>query len=145
MLIAAPALSRRSAAAFAGAYRQTSVHTGVEAASPHRLVAMLFDGLLEAMAQARGAIVARDGELKGRAIGRAVRIVDEGLRGSLDLNAGGALAADLHALYGYVAQRLTLANLRHDATAIDECRRLVEPLRDAWLAIAPQVERGVRA
>jgi flagellar protein FliS len=74
---------------------------------------------------------------KGRAIGRATGIVEEGLRGALDLQAGGSLAADLHRLYGYVALRLMQANLRNDETILDECQRLVQPLREAWMAISP--------
>lgn len=74
-----------------------------------------------------------------------VRIVDEGLRACLDLKAGGALAADLQALYAYIGQRLTQANLRNDVAALDECKRLVDPLRDAWLAIAPQAEHPAHA
>jgi len=41
-----------------------------------------------------------------------------------------------------VALRLTLANLRNDESALDECVRLISPLRDAWIAIGPQVEAG---
>jgi flagellar protein FliS len=134
----APHYQPRAAHAFAGAYRQVQVHTGVEAASPHRLVVMLFDGLVESLAQASGAIAAGDVALKGRAIGRAVRIVEEGLKGALDLNGGGTLAADLQALYAYIVLRLTQANLRNDAAALDECKRLIDPVREAWNAIAPQ-------
>ena len=146
MFAAAPlAFRAHSGASAAGLYRQTSVQTGVAAASPHRLVTMLFDGLLEDIALAKGAIADGQIELKGRALGRAVRIVDEGLRACLDLKAGGQLAADLHELYAYLTKRLTQANLRNDVAALDECKRLVDPLRDAWLAIAPQVERQVNA
>ena len=120
------------------AYRQVGVETGVGAASAHRLIAMLFEGLVDALAQARGALLAGRIEDKGRAIGRAVRIVEEGLRAALDEAQGGKLAADLKALYSYVALRLTEANLRNDAAALEECGRLVEPLRSAWQAIAPQ-------
>ncbi len=103
----------------------------------HRLVAMLFDGFFEALAQAHGALLAGQTEAKGRAIGHAMRIVDEGLKASLNLNAGGALAADLSALYAYVCQRLLQAQLSNDAAALDECRRLMQPLREAWASIAP--------
>ena len=98
---------------------------------------MLFDGALEAMNNAKGAIASRNIEAKGRAIARAVNIVDGGLRVSLDMNAGGKLAQDLHALYGYILHRLTYANLKSDANAIDECIRLLHPIRDAWNAIEP--------
>jgi len=124
---------------FANAYRQVGTETGVSDASPHRLIALLFDGCVDALAQARGAMRAGQPEAKGRAIGRAVRIIDEGLRASLNLNDGGGLAADLHSLYGYLTMRLTLANLRNDESILDECQGLLAPLRQAWLDIAPRV------
>jgi flagellar protein FliS len=121
-------------------YSNVGVETSVVDASPHKLVALLFDGLFESIGQARAAIAAGQTEAKGRAIGRAARIVEEGLKASLDLKAGGALAADLADLYAYVAMRLTQANLRNDATALDECQALMQPLREAWGSIAPQVD-----
>ncbi len=118
---------------FAQAYRKIAAETGVADASPHRLVAMLYDGFLESVAEARGAMRGREIERKGRAIGRAVRIVEEGLRAGLNLEAGGRLASDLNQLYSYIVLRLTTANLRNDEALLDECQRLVQPLRDAWL------------
>jgi flagellar secretion chaperone FliS len=120
----------------AGAYRQMHAATGVQGASPHALVTMLFDGLVGALAEARGAIRNRNVALKGRAIGRAVRIVDEGLGASLNLDEGGKIAADLGALYRYISLRLTCANLHNDEAALDECLHLIEPVRAAWAGIA---------
>ena len=117
-------------------YQQVGIETRLLGASPHQLVAMLFDGFMEAVAQARGAMRSGDTATKGRAIGRAVRIVDEGLRAGLDLQSGGTLARDLHELYGYLTLRLTVANLRSDEAALDECQRLVRPLQEAWQAIS---------
>jgi flagellar secretion chaperone FliS len=141
-----PQLSTRAGRVnpFANAYRQVGNQTAVAAASPHRLIEMLFDGCMDALAQAKGALRAGQVDVKGRALGRAARIVDEGLRAALDMNDGGSLAADLHALYGYLSMRLTTANLRNDEAAIDECQRLLAPLRDAWHAIGPQVAGAAR-
>lgn len=136
------ATAYRKPSQFAAAYRQVGAETGVAGASPHRLVAMLFDGYMEALARAQGAMRAGDVTAKGRAIGHAVRIVDEGLRACLDLKAGGSLARDLHDLYGYLAMRLTLVNLRNDEAGLEECRRLMTPLRDAWASIGEQVDRA---
>jgi flagellar protein FliS len=119
------------------AYRSVGMETSVSSASPHRLVAMLFDGLSDALARARGAMQAGQIAEKGRAIGHAVRIVEEGLRSSLNLDDGGAVAADLNRLYGYVTLRLTHANLHNDPAALQECSDLIEPVRSAWLAIDP--------
>jgi flagellar protein FliS len=126
----------------AGAYRQVGVTTGVAAASPHQLVQMLFDGFDEALAQALGSLRCGAVEAKCRAIGRATRIVEEGLKANLDLEAGGALAADLRELYGYVSLRLVRANLDNDASGIEECRRLMQPLREAWASIGPQASQA---
>jgi flagellar protein FliS len=140
MFSASPAHRRPDArsAAFAagGLYRQVGVESQLAGgATPHRLVAMLFEGFMEQVAIARGAL--RDGQavVKGQAIGRAVRIVEEGLRAGLDLRAGGSLARDLNDLYSYLSLRLTHANLRNDEAALDECQRLMLPLQQAWSAI----------
>lgn len=122
-------------------YSRVGVETGVSDASPHKLVAMLFDGFFESIVRAKAALAAGNIELKGAEIGRAVRIVEEGLKASLDLGAGGALAADLADLYAYVTLRLTHANLKNDGAALDECRRLMQPLHEAWASIAPQADR----
>jgi flagellar protein FliS len=106
-------------------------------ATPHRLTAMLFDGALESMNRAKGALLARDLQTKGNAVGRAINIIDGGLRAALDPRAGGQLAADLHGLYSYILTRLTQANLNNDVDAIDECIGLLQPIREAWQAIAP--------
>ena len=121
-------------------YTKVSVDTAITTASPHRLVAMLFEGLFESMAQARGAIRSGDIAAKGRAIGKAVSILEEGLKGGLNLVEGGSLAKDLNDLYAYAILRLTEANLHSDEKRIEECTRILKPLKEAWDAIGPQVE-----
>ncbi len=127
---------------FANAYARVGVETSVNAASDHKLIELLFNGFMDAIVLARGAMQAKQIEAKGKAIGRAARIVEEGLKAGLNLEAGGRLAADLDSLYAYIGLRLLHANLRNDEAALDECVRLVGPLRDAWIAIGPQVEAG---
>jgi len=121
-------------------YSRVGLETEVHDASPHRLIAMLFDGLFSAIAQAQGAIESGQRELKARALSRAVRIIDEGLKAGLNLEAGGPLAQQLNELYAYATLRLTQANLRDDVEAILEVRSLLQPVRDAWGAIAPQAD-----
>jgi len=136
--------ARRALTPAATLYASIGVETGVSGATPHKLVAMLFDGFVEAVTQAKGALQARNIEAKGRAIGRAARIVDEGLKAGLDLTAGGTLANDLSDLYAYVTMRLTWANLHNDAAALDECLQLLQPLREAWRSIEAQAGTAPR-
>jgi flagellar protein FliS len=135
-----PHAGGRNAAPRAHLYSRVGVETGVLDASPHKLVAMLFDGYFESLVRAKAALAAGQTEVKCAEIGRAVRIIEEGLKASLDLSAGGGLAADLAELYAYVTLSLTRANLRGDAALLDECRDLIKPLHEAWLSIAPQVD-----
>lgn len=122
----------------ASAYGQIQLQTGVSAADPHQLVVMLLDGVLSAIAAARGALQRGDMAAKGRSIGKAVRIVEEGLRCALDQERGGELARNLNDLYAYVNLRLTQANLHSDAAALHECQALLAPIREAWMAIGAQ-------
>jgi flagellar protein FliS len=142
MFTAASPTSFGRASSFANAYARVGVETSINAASSHKLIELLFNGFMDQIALARGAMRARQIEAKGSAISRAARIVEEGLKAGLNLEAGGRLAGDLDALYAYVAIRLLAANLRNDESALDECVKLIGPLRDAWVAIGPQVEAG---
>lgn len=119
----------------ASAYRQVGVETSVGQANPHDLVAMLFDGLLQALGAARGAMQRGDIKNKGRQIVIAVRIIEEGLKCALNLDQGGELAANLHGLYGYCVVRLTQANARNDESGLAEVVRLIEPIATGWRQI----------
>lgn len=129
-----------NANSFAGAYQQVGAQTAVSNASAHQLVSLLFEAFFTALLRAEGAIRNKDVPTKNTALSHAVRIVDEGLKAALNLNAGGQLAADLADLYAYICLRLTQANLRGDLQALDECRRLMQPLREAWTSIAEHKE-----
>jgi len=121
----------------ANAYRTVGTETGVSGATPHRLIQMLFDGYHEALAQARGAMRERQFESKGRAVGRAMRIIDEGLQAGLNMKDGGKIAADLDSLYTYVSLRLVQATASNDEASLLECAALIEPISSAWAQIAP--------
>lgn len=116
------------------AYGRVGVETDVLSASPHRLVALLFDGVMESMNLAIAAIQAGNTAVKNNALCRSVRILDEGLKAALNLDSS-QLARDLRDLYAYVCMRLTHANLHSDVAAIEECKRLLAPVRDAWATI----------
>lgn len=119
----------------ASAYKRVAVETSVQGANPHSLVELLFDALLQSLAGARGAIARGDIVAKGQAIGKAVRIIEEGLKAGLNTREGGDLAQNLLALYDYSIRRLTLANLRSDARMVEEVTGLIEPVAQSWKLI----------
>lgn len=123
----------------ASAYQRVSVETSVNQASPHELVNMLLQGLLQNVGSARVALKQGDIATKGKKINMAVRIIDEGLKPALNLAQGGDIAANLNGLYGYCSLRLTEANLRNDDAALADVIRVIEPLADGWKQIGNQV------
>jgi flagellar protein FliS len=126
----------------ARAYAQVGLETTVAGASPHRLVLMLFDGALAAVARAREAMAAGRLAQKGELVSKAIQIVDEGLRASLDRAAGGALADQLDSLYEYMTLRLLLANRHNRVADLDEVARLLGELRGAWQALETGDDRN---
>ena len=124
----------------ANAYAKVGLETGVVAASPHKLIVMLFEGAIVAINNAKTHMKAGQFEDKGKAITKAVLIVDEGMRGSLDKKAGGEIAANLDALYGYIIQCLMRANLRNDQALLDEAAALLADLKTAWDAIGDSAQ-----
>jgi flagellar protein FliS len=121
------------------AYANVGLETGVAAASPHKLIVMLYDGALVALLSAKTNIAAGDIAAKGAAISKAITIIDNGLRASLDKTAGGEIAANLDALYDYMSRRLLHANLKNDVAILDEVHGLLSDLRGAWVAIGEKV------
>lgn len=122
------------------AYAKVGIETGVLAASPHKLIVMLFDGALVAISNALASM--RNGQIgeKGKSISKAIMIIDSGLRAALDKKAGGEIAEGLDALYEYMSARLLQANLKNEPEILEEVQRLLTELRDAWNAIADTPE-----
>jgi len=119
----------------ASAYKRVAAETSVQGADPHQLVSLLFEALLQAIANARGSMARGDIAAKGMALGKAVRIIEEGLKAGLNLRDGGEVARNLHQLYGYSVLRLTQANFNNDAAALEEVIRLIEPVAESWKLI----------
>ena len=115
-------------------YQATRAQTAVETASSHQLIDMMMERTLSRIAIAKGHMTREMIAEKGLHISGAMKIID-GLRASLDLEAGGDLAGNLDNLYEYMSRRLLVANLENDVTILDEVSGLVRELRSAWIAI----------
>lgn len=125
----------------ASAYARVGVETGVMSASPHRLIAMLYQGARQAVALARMHMQQSNVPARGEAIGKAIRIVESGLQQSLNRDVGGELAARLDSLYSYICRRLLEANLQGSEELLIEVDRLLATLEEAWTGIGPEVAR----
>ncbi|OQA33328.1 MAG: Flagellar protein FliS [Betaproteobacteria bacterium ADurb.Bin341] len=127
------------------AYASVNVETSVAEASPHKLVLLLFDGAIQACVAARLHMEHKQIAEKGTAVSKAINIITNGLKASLDMESGGELAERLAALYDYMVQRLLYANLKNQPAALSEVIALLTELRDAWAQIAPEQQKVAAA
>lgn len=121
----------RAYSKFAESYGSVQVVTGVATADNIQLIQMLFDGLLESLATAKGHVQNNAIEEKSKALARAGRIV-VGLQGALDFERGGELAQNLNELYAYMTRRLFHINAHNDLQALEEVKTLVVDISQAW-------------
>ncbi|HEB1254723.1 TPA: flagellar export chaperone FliS [Escherichia albertii] len=114
------------------AYAQIGVESAVMSASQQQLVTMLFDGVLSALVRARLFMQDNNPQGKGASLSKAINIIDNGLRVSLDEESQDELTQNLIALYSYMVRRLLQANLRNDVSAVEEVESLMRNIADAW-------------
>lgn len=126
-------------------YAQVSQDVAAETADPHALILMLFEGARTAITIARRHMEQNEIPEKGAAISKAIDIVNNGLRVSLDMENGGDLAERLAALYEYISQRLLWGNLKNDLAALDEANQLLGELQSAWAMISPAAQAQANA
>ncbi|HFL8752451.1 TPA: flagellar export chaperone FliS [Escherichia coli] len=114
------------------AYAQIGVESAVMSASQQQLVTMLFDGVLSALVRARLFMQDNNQQGKGVSLSKAINIIENGLRVSLDEESKDELTQNLIALYSYMVRRLLQANLRNDVSAVEEVEALMRNIADAW-------------
>lgn len=121
----------------ANAYAVLSTDSAVRSADPHRLVLLLFEGTENALALAKIHAEQGNATARGAAISKAIDIISNGLKASLDIQQGGELAERLAALYDYMVSRLLWANMKNDTPTLIEVQSLLGEIHEAWRMIEP--------
>ena len=112
-------------------YTNTNVQTAVESATPHRLVQMLYEGALDRIAQAKGAMMRKDFEAKARLTNRVIDILSS-LRAGLDLEKGGDVASNLEALYGFMIEQVYKASRHNSPDMLEETAEILRTVKAGW-------------
>jgi flagellar protein FliS len=118
-------------------YRDIDLTSRVEGATPHALIAILFDELgrtLDTMAAAlaAGSGATRAGMPERRARATSILL---GLEGSLDHATGGELASGLAAVYREARRLIGDALVQNDAKPILQAREMISEIATAWARI----------
>jgi len=122
----------------AAQYRTVRSHGLVTDASPARLVQIMFEHILSELATAQGCMERITNNMplgevvaKGKSLGKAIRLINQ-LNVTLDMERGRQIAENLRALYLYMLERLTLANVTNDARIVAEAASLVRKVKSGW-------------
>lgn len=120
------------------AYQQVAVESRVAEADPHRLILLLFEAAEMAIASAKHQMTDKCVTDRSDNISRAIDIILNGLKASLNTEEGGEIAENLAALYDYMVARLMRANIANDPAPLDEVNQLLGEIHSAWKQILPQ-------
>ena len=119
-------------------YQKLNTQSAVEGASPHRLIQMLMEGVLQRLSEAKGAMLRHEVSVKAEALGKGISIIG-GLRDSLNKEVGGDIANNLDELYDYMQRRLLEANVQNNSDYVDEVMALMRTIKSGWDDIAEEV------
>ncbi|SEK49689.1 flagellar protein FliS [Colwellia chukchiensis] len=116
------------------AYKQVDVNSSLLESNPHQIILMMFDGMLQGIAVAKGAIERKDYELKAKSISKAINIL-QALRQSLDFESQPEISNNFDVMYSYCIDKLTDISVSLDVDGFAEVVDMLKPLRDAWFAM----------
>lgn len=126
------------------AYKKTDLEAEISVADPHRLTQMMFEGLIDRLAQAKGAIERKDFEAKAEKISKAVGIIN-GLQATIKKEHNPEIADRLYDLYEHMKYKLVDASTNLSIQAIDEVIALVQPIKEAWDNIPNDIKEKINA
>ena len=122
-------------------YQSVSLESAVASASSHQLIAMLYDGALKSLAQAKGCIQRKDIEARTGHLNKAVGILF-GLRDFLDHDKGGEISANLENLYQYMIRTIIDANRDQNAEKIQQVMDLILDIKAGWAGMPLDIRMG---
>lgn len=128
---------------FAQQYANNYVETAASEATPHKLVEMLYDGLIKHLTLSKVFIEQRKYEQKSEHINKSLAILNS-LRDGVDLEKGGEVADNLFGLYDYCYRKMIEVSAKNDTAIIDEVIEHIKKLNEAWKAMPEEVKRSTK-
>jgi flagellar protein FliS len=119
------------------AYKDVQIESVAHGGRGAELTVMLYDGILEALGQARIFMERKDYRDCGRQCSKALTII-AGLRETLDFEHGEPVASNLLSFYNVITSKIIGAQTRRDHGLLEEAAVLVRSVREAWAQLAMQ-------
>ncbi|MBQ9275658.1 MAG: flagellar export chaperone FliS [Succinivibrio sp.] len=121
------------------AYRQTGLQAEMTVADPYVITRMMYQGISDRLAQAKGALERGDLATKASRLSSAAALL-ENLRSTLDFSADKNLAQILYDIYSFMLEKIADAAIELTSGPIDAAIKVLAPIKAAWEKI-PVSER----
>jgi flagellar secretion chaperone FliS len=112
-------------------YKSLELASRVEGASPHALVAILYEELLRSL-DVLGAALRQGRDLSREPSAARARSILTALVASLDFDQGGGVAQTLAGVYRSMTRQLSEAIAQGDAAKLSELRDGVATIKESW-------------
>ncbi len=118
-------------------YNTIDLATKVEGASPHRLISVMYEELIQSLDTLAAGLSANGTLTRANAIQRKSRAnaILLGLEGCLDHGQGGELARGLAAIYREARRLIDAGTAGHDPKPIIQAREMMSEIAEAWAGI----------
>lgn len=125
---------------FAQQYASNYVETAVTEATPHKLIEMLYEGVLKHLNLTKVFIDQKNFEKKSTHVNKTLSILNA-LRSGVDLEKGKEVGGNLYDLYDYCYRRVFEASSKNDSAIISEVIELIKSLDEAWKQMPEDIKR----
>jgi len=119
----------------------TYLRMQINTAAPWELTALLFNGCIKFMKQAKEEMRNQNYQKKNYFIQRATDIINEL---SYTLDRSYEVGQQLDRLYDYVNHQLMAANIKLDEEALRESIELMTELKDSWMQSMKQHQQSLK-
>jgi flagellar protein FliS len=120
------------------AYVDSQIETSITMARPIDLVVMVYQRVLDHAETARVALI--EGKDPEESIGKALDLIETGLRVSLNHEVGGEISRNLENIYAWGSNQLLRARLKREPALIEDFQRVFSKLAEAWNLHAEEPE-----
>ncbi len=120
---------------YLNAYKKNGLETDLAVADAHRVIQLLYQGLIDCIYRAKAAIENNNVELKAQQIDKALKIV-EGLNSAVQYDPKDAeqtkIAQNLKNMYAIYTDRLMQASFHLKVEPLDEILKYALDIKAAW-------------
>ncbi|WEJ63373.1 flagellar export chaperone FliS [Thiomicrorhabdus lithotrophica] len=129
---------------FAQKYASNYVETSVSEATPHKLVQMLYEGVIRHLKVSKVFMEQKNYEKKAFHLNKSLSIIN-GLKTGVDIENAGDVAANIYELYDYCYRTVFSASRDNDLSKIDEILTIFSDLDESWKQMPSEIKQATRS